>query len=69
MKENGATLCTDCHVKAEVFHNSQGTRGVPGFMPVDLFEKIDSSPDKAFHAAQKMADGSKKSDGGSGGSR
>ena len=54
VKENGISLCADCHIKAEVFHSSNGTKGVLGFMPVDLFEKIKSSAEEAFRAAQKL---------------
>ena len=37
VKENGISLCEDCHLKAEIFH-STGTAYF-GFSPEDLYKK------------------------------
>jgi len=48
VKENGITLCKDCHVKAEKYHMSSGVEYYPGFHPNDLFKKIKSSLELAI---------------------
>lgn len=53
VKENGISLCPECHIKAEVFH-STGT-AVPGFSPDDLYKKIGSSYEKAVKASERLA--------------
>lgn len=52
VKENGISLCPDCHQKAEVFHDT----GVayPGYAPEDLYKKINSSLEKAIMASEKV---------------
>ena len=52
VKENGISLCPDCHQKAEVFH-STGTP-VEGYSPDDLYKKINSSYEKAVEASNKL---------------
>ncbi len=52
VKENGISVCDDCHLKAEEFH-STGI-AVEGFAPADLYQKIDSSHEKAVAAAEKL---------------
>lgn len=52
VKENGISVCDDCHLKAEEFH-STGT-AVEGFSPDDLYQKIGSSHEKAVTAAEKL---------------
>src|SRR5574339_63559 len=46
VKENGISLCPDCHVKAEVYH-STGT-SVEGYSPDDLYKAINSNLEKAI---------------------
>lgn len=53
VKENGISLCPECHEKAEVFH-STGT-AVEGFSPEDLYKKINSTYEKAVEASEKLS--------------
>ena len=53
VKENGISLCPECHEKAEVFH-STGTP-VPGYSVEELYKKINSSYEKAVEASQKLS--------------
>ncbi len=46
IKSNGITVCTDCHLKCEVFWET-GT-ALPGFSPEELFQLIGSSKEKAI---------------------
>jgi len=50
--ENGITLCSECHLKAEEFRNI----GTPhkGFAPEELYKLIDSSYEKAVKASEKL---------------
>jgi 5-methylcytosine-specific restriction endonuclease McrA len=50
VKENGISLCGDCHVKAEVFHQTGNPH--PGFSIDELYLKIGSSYPLAFQASQ-----------------
>jgi 5-methylcytosine-specific restriction endonuclease McrA len=50
VKENGVSLCEDCHLLAEQFH-STGT-AAEGFAPEDLYHKIGSSYEQAYDAAE-----------------
>lgn len=52
VKENGISLCKDCHIKAEIFH-STGTP-VIGYSVEDLYKKINSSLEKAIRASEKL---------------
>ena len=52
VKENGISLCSECHQKAEVFH-STGTP-VEGYSVEDLYKKINSSYEKAVEASEKL---------------
>jgi predicted restriction endonuclease len=52
VKENGISLCSSCHEKAEVFH-STGV-AVEGYSPEDLYKKINSSYEKAVAASEKL---------------
>jgi hypothetical protein len=52
VKENGITLCADCHIKAEIFH-STGT-AIEGFSPEDLYLMIRSSYKIAYEASLKI---------------
>ncbi len=53
VKENGISLCAECHEKAEVFH-STGT-SVEGYSPEDLYKKINSSYELAVEASEKLS--------------
>jgi len=52
VKENGISLCAECHIKAEEFHN--GREPPTGFSPWELFIKIGSSLEKATAASQRL---------------
>ena len=52
VKENGISLCEECHKKAEEFH-STGT-AVPGFSIEDLYTAIKSSLEKAKKASLRL---------------
>lgn len=52
VKENGISLCSDCHMKAEHYH-STGV-ALPGFSIQELYEKIGSSLEKATISANKL---------------
>lgn len=55
VKENGISLCkSNCHLKAEQFHISNGTYWEPGFHPDDLYEKIGSSYEKAVEESENL---------------
>lgn len=53
VKENGISLCADCHLKAEEFH-STGT-AAPGFSPEELYAKIGSSYERAVKASERLS--------------
>lgn len=53
VKENGISLCPDCHQKAEVFH-STGT-AIEGYAPEDLYKKINSCYEIAVKASEKLS--------------
>ena len=52
VKENGISLCPECHEKAEVFHSTGVS--VEGYSPDDLYKLINSSVEKAIEASQKL---------------
>ncbi len=52
VKENGISLCAECHIKAEVFH-STGTP-IEGYSVEDLYKKINSSYELAVEASNKL---------------
>ena len=54
VKENGISLCAECHQKAEVFH-STGT-AVEGYALDDLYKKINSSYELALKASKELGD-------------
>ena len=54
VKENGISVCTDCHKLAEVYHESKHNVAIDGFAPDDLYEKIGSSYEKAVAASEKL---------------
>lgn len=52
VKENGISLCPDCHVKAEVYHSTGVS--VEGYSPDDLYKAINSNLEKAIEASEKL---------------
>ena len=52
VKENGISLCLECHIKAEQFHST----GIsyPDYSPEDLYKKINSSLEKATEKSTKL---------------
>ena len=53
VRENGISLCPECHIKAEVFHSTG--KAVEGYSPEDLYKKINSSYEKAIEASIKLS--------------
>lgn len=51
--ENGISLCSECHLKAES-HWKDGSTPVQDFSPDDLYRLIDSSLEKAQEASVKF---------------
>ena len=49
VKENGITLCPNCHLRAEEFH-SIGV-AAEGYSPDELFLLINSNKEKVYEAA------------------
>lgn len=41
--ENGISLCTECHKKAEHWHQTDGEYFILGITPFDLYKKINSN--------------------------
>lgn len=54
VKENGITLCAECHMKAEQFHVTGGKNWEEGFHPDQLYAKINSCRAKAIEASRKL---------------
>lgn len=52
VKENGISLCHDCHEKAELFHLTG--EALEEWHPDDLYEIIGSSKEKAIKASEKL---------------
>lgn len=55
VKENGISLCPECHVKAEVYHSTDHEDHVEGFLPEDLYQKVGSSYAKAYAASERLS--------------
>lgn len=55
VKENGISLCPECHEKAEVYH-STGT-ALEGFSPDDLYTLVGSSVELARAASERLSSG------------
>lgn len=53
VKENGISVCDDCHMKAEHYH--QTGEALDGFHPNDLYKLIGSSLEDAIRASNKLA--------------
>lgn len=54
VKENGISLCSECHIKAEKFHITGGAEWIEGMHPDDLYRLIGSSKEKAIEASEKL---------------
>ena len=54
VKENGISLCEDCHVKAEKWHSSNGENWNKGFHPYELYELIGSTKKLAFEKSELL---------------
>lgn len=54
VKENGISLCADCHEKAENFHRTGVS--VPGYSPDELYRLVGSSKEKAIREANNGKD-------------
>lgn len=52
VKENGISLCADCHIKAEEFHSTGIAH--PGYSIDDLYKAIGSNLEKAIEASNKL---------------
>jgi predicted restriction endonuclease len=52
VKENGISLCAECHIKAEEFHSTGVSH--PGFSPEDLYKMIGSSHLRAVAASERL---------------
>jgi len=52
VKENGISLCSDCHIKAEQYHIGNVVEN--GFSPTDLYKLICSTYDKAYQSSLKI---------------
>ena len=53
VKENGISLCAECHIKAEQFHSTG--EAVPGYAPDELYAKVGSSYALAMTASKRLA--------------
>ena len=52
VKENGISLCSECHLKAEEFHQTGISH--PGYSPEDLYQKIGSTKELAIQCAKAI---------------
>lgn len=52
VKQNGITLCKNCHWKAEAFHRTG--QSIEGYSPEDLYNSIGSSFEKAIIACERI---------------
>ena len=51
---NGISLCSECHIKAEVYHNTNGEKHVNGYHPDELFKIIHSSYEMAYGDSRNL---------------
>lgn len=54
VKENGISLCEECHKKAEVWHSSGKTEFIDGYHPEQLYKMINSSYILAVTQSKKL---------------
>jgi 5-methylcytosine-specific restriction endonuclease McrA len=52
VKENGISVCDDCHLKAEAFWSTG--EAIEGFAPEDLYKLIGSSLEEAIIASEAI---------------
>jgi 5-methylcytosine-specific restriction endonuclease McrA len=57
VKENGISLCPDCHRKAEFYHLTDEQDWFDGFHPSDLYKLIGSSYEIACEKSNKLKGG------------
>ena len=50
--ENGISLCPDCHLKAEKYHQTDGWDWEEGYHPNSLYFRIGSSKEEAIQASK-----------------
>jgi 5-methylcytosine-specific restriction endonuclease McrA len=55
VKENGITVCQECHKECETFHITNGDNFVEGKHPDDLYKLIGSSKDEAIRASKRLS--------------
>jgi 5-methylcytosine-specific restriction endonuclease McrA len=53
--ENGISLCPKCHIKAEIYHTSDGWDWARGYHPNSLYFRIGTSPETAVEASERLA--------------
>lgn len=54
VKQNGISLCSDDHLKAEIYHSTDHKEWPEGFHPNDLYRLIGSSYESARVASLKL---------------
>lgn len=54
VRENGISVCTDCHEKAEQWWQTGYEEGPEGFSREDLYEIIGSSLEEAYKASERL---------------
>lgn len=54
VKENGISLCEECHLKAEQYHINDGVEWIDGFHPDDLYKLINSSYELAYEKSLNL---------------
>ena len=54
VKENGISLCSEHHLMAEKYHQTNGKEWIEGFHPNDLYKKINSSYELAKEKSLKL---------------
>lgn len=54
VKENGISLCPECHIKAEVWHSSGKQNYEEGYNPNDLYRLIGSNYILAVAKSEKL---------------
>ena len=52
VKENGISLCSDCHIKAEQYHITDGKNWINGYHPSELYGLINSSYEIAYKKSE-----------------
>lgn len=52
--QNGISLCSECHLKAEKFHQTNGKEWYDSYHPDDLYRLVGSNLDIATRASTKI---------------